>query len=274
MRILIVGLGLIGGSFARAIKAGTTHTVVGLDRDEAVVKAALKAKAIDLAADGNSVEDADLVIVAVTPQTCVDFIKQNAARFKSGAVVMDICGVKGAVYDGIADTVREHRLRFVGAHPMAGKERGGFANSSADLFAGASLIITPEGADSDAVATVRRLALDIGFAMCKETDMGTHDRMIAYTSQLAHVLACSYVRDPLALGHRGFSAGSFRDVTRVATIDENMWSELFLENKAALSDEIGVLISNLAQFKAAIDSSDREKLRSLMKESRLIKDKI
>lgn len=274
MNILVVGLGLIGGSYAKAIKENTDHKVYGLDNDNAVTETALANGAIDEIASESSVSSADLTIVALRPAACVNFINSHAGSFKNRSIITDACGVKEAVYKGISRTIKSHSLRFVGAHPMAGKERGGFQNSSAELFHGASLIITPENADKDAVETVCLLAESIGFAKCRITDIKTHDKMIAYTSQLAHVLACSYIRDPLALEHDGFSAGSFKDVTRVATINEDMWTELFLDNAGVLSDEISVLIQNLDLFKKAIDSGDAEKLRRMMRDSRLIKDKI
>ncbi len=274
MRVLIVGLGLIGGSFAKAFKSRTSHTVIGYDIDKATMDFALARGVIDEKAGDSSVASADLTVVCLYPAACVEFIRSNAALFKSDAVIMDACGVKGIIYDGLEDVIRQHKLRFVGAHPMAGKEHHGFDYSDGELYEGASLIVTPEGADEDAVRLVCDTALEIGFGSCKVTDKATHDLMIAYTSQLAHVLACSYISDPLSPEHKGFSAGSFRDVTRVALINEEMWTELFLNNKAALSKEIGVLVDNLGKFRDAIDRDDADALRTMMKKSRELKETI
>ena len=275
MNVFIAGLGLIGGSFAKAFKRHTHHTVYGYDIDTTVADFALGRGAIDKIADLNDLADADLVIVCLYPDLTVDFIRNNKYKFKLGAVITDACGVKRKVYDGINDIInRDGGLRFVGAHPMAGREHSGFDYSEDELYSGASLIVTPENADEGAVRLVCETALSIGFKSCKLTDIDNHDRMIAYTSQLAHVLACSYVRDPLAQKHKGYSAGSFRDVTRVAYINEIMWSELFVDNAMPLADEIDVLISNLSEMRDLIKAKDKEGLRNILHRSKEIKEKL
>lgn len=275
MNVFIAGLGLIGGSFAKAFKRHTKHTVYGYDIDTTTAEFALAHGAIDKIATEEDLPSADLTVICLYPEACVDFIKRNLGKFKETGVVMDACGIKRALYEGIGDIVnRSGGPRFVGAHPMAGREHSGFDYSGEELYEGASLIVTPENADADAVKFVCDTAKEIGFGSCKITDVKTHDLMIAYTSQLAHVLACSYISDPLAENHRGFSAGSFRDVTRVAYINDEMWSELFLENAEPLSKEIGVLINNLQRFKDSIDRGDKEQLRAMMRKAKAVKEQV
>ncbi len=275
MNVFIAGLGLIGGSFAKAFKRHTDHIVFGYDIDKRVADFALSRGAVDKIAEISDLQAADLVIVCLYPEATVEFIQNNKNLFKSNAVVTDACGVKSKVYEGIADIINcEGGIRFVGAHPMAGREHSGFDYSEDELYKGASLIVTPENADEGAVRLVCETALSIGFKSCKLTDIRNHDKMIAYTSQLAHVLACSYVSDPLATKHKGYSAGSFRDVTRVAYINENMWSELFCDNSKPLADEIDVLISNLAKMRDMIRAEDREGLKAALRRSKEIKEKL
>ncbi len=275
MNVFIAGLGLIGGSFAKAFKRYTDHTVFGYDTDSAVTEFAMSRNAIDKIADTADLKKADLVIVCLYPEATVKFIRDNKDLFKSNAVVTDACGVKQKVYDGISDIINcEGGIRFVGAHPMAGREHSGFDYSEDELYKGASLIVTPENADEGAVRLVCEVALCIGFKSCKLTDIVNHDKMIAYTSQLAHVLACCYVNDPLALKHKGYSAGSFKDVTRVAFINEVMWSELFCDNAKALSGEIDVLIDNLSKMRDMIKSEDKESLKNALRHSKEIKEQL
>ncbi len=273
MKVLIVGLGLIGGSYAKAFKKYTNHTVCGIDTDKTVIEYALSHGAIDCIATTEDIKSADLTIVSLYPQAAADFINMHAADFKSGSVVTDSCGVKRALYEKLDKTVFDGRFSFIGAHPMAGREHSGFDYSSADLFSGASLILTTDKPYSDAALLLRDTALQLKFKHCTICTPETHDIMIAFTSQLPHILACSYISDPLAINHRGYSAGSFLDVTRVAFINDVMWSELFLDNRDNLSNEIDELIRNLTCFKKALNDGDRDELRRLMIKSRELKEK-
>ncbi len=274
MNVFIAGLGLIGGSFAKTFKRHTDHTVFGFDINPATTQFALSRGAIDVIANENDLNKCDFAVICLYPKATVDFINRNASLFKKDCVITDACGVKGVIYDGIEKTIKDYSLRFVGAHPMAGREHSGFDYSEEELYADASLIVTPEGADDEAVNMVCDIALQLGFGGCKITDKATHDIMIAYTSQLPHVLACSYINDPLAPLHFGYSAGSFKDVSRVAKINAEMWSELFLDNKEALSQEIAALISNLSNFKDLIDKNDRQSLKEVLENSRKIKEQL
>lgn len=274
MNVLIVGLGLIGGSFAKAVKSKTEHTVFGMDTNKDVIKKALSCGAIDKAASKEDIKDADITLVCLYPEQTVNFIKENAACFKKGSIVCDSCGVKQAVYNGLGELVYARDFIFIGAHPMAGKEHIGFDYSTDDMFIGASFIITPTDAPVQAVDRLREFARSLGFAKFPLCTPAEHDKMISYTSQLPHILACSYILDPLAKKHDGFSAGSFLDVTRVARINPVMWSGLFLDNREEISGEIDLLIHNLSKFKTAIENNDRDGLENIMNESKQIKESI
>lgn len=275
MKIGIVGLGLIGGSIAKAIQYNTEHTVLGLDTDEDVM---LKAKLVG-AADGELTEEnlpeCDMVIVALYPNATVDFVKSNAASFKKDAIVLDCCGVKGVVCEPLWQTAEENGFIFLGAHPMAGLHFSGFQYSKVTMFKDASMILVPpESVTIETLETVKKLFMSIGFSNMQISTPKEHDRIIAYTSQLAHVVSNAYVKSPNAEVHKGFSAGSYKDLTRVAKLNEEMWTELFLENADNLAAEVDTLIANLQAYSAAIKSADADALRALLKAGRERKEQI
>ena len=272
--VAVVGLGLIGGSLALAwSRAGLT--VWGVEIDPAVAEKALAAGAAERICVPEELAGAEVIVLALPPRACVRFLEQYADRLPAGAVVTDTCGVKQTVVAGCEPVCQRCGLRFVGAHPMAGKEHNGFANAQADLFAGASYILAPT-ADTDPAAldTVRDLALAAGCAGCTYTTPAEHDVRIAFTSQLPHVLAGAYVRSPVCASHVGFAAGSYRDVSRVAAVDEKLWSELFAENSAALQQELDGLIERLGQMRDALQTADRERIAALIREGRMAKEQM
>lgn len=269
MTIGIIGLGLIGGSFARALKKYTSHTVFGYDISSEAEYKAICEKAVDGILNDSLLGKCDLLIVALYPKATAAYICEKAAFFKKNAVVMDCGGVKRFVCESVAPTATQYGFSFIAAHPMAGKEFSGFDKSEADLFRGASLIIVRQGEGAEpALEMIETLAIQIGFGTVKYTTPEEHDKMIAFTSQLAHVVSSAYVKSPSALNHKGFSAGSFKDLTRVAYLNEDMWTELFLENADYLSEEIGHIIQALQEYKDAVDRSDSETLRTLLKDGR------
>lgn len=270
--ITIVGLGLIGGSFAKAIGRYTSHTVYGVDRSERVLDDALECGAIHHAIGLDALPVSDFVALALYPDACIRFLRENASRIPKGAIVFDLCGVKQSVCDALMPVAKEYGFHFVGAHPMAGKEQNGFDFSDADLFAGASFLVTPCGADEGAVDAVEKLALSIGFGRVVVTTPQEHDHAIAFTSQLPHVLAAAYVQSPECPKHSGYSAGSYRDVSRVALINEALWPQLFIQNAPALCDEISGLVERLNKMKDAVEQGDEERLREILKHSREIKE--
>ena len=271
MKIAVIGLGIIGGSFCKAIKKHTAHTVIGINRTHSVAEQAKNDGSIDVIGTVESLGEADIIFLCMYPQACVDFIKENGKFIKKGALVTGFSGIKNAMCPQLYELSHEFGFVFVGSHPMAGKEKNGYGVSEAELYKGASFIITPCGADEKYVNTLADLALSIGFGQVKITTPEEHDRMIAFTSQLPHVLACSYVLSPCCPNHNGFSAGSYRDVSRVANINSKLWSELFLENREPLITELDILIENITRIKDAIKDNDRETLADLLEQGHKIK---
>ena len=275
MLVGIIGLGLMGGSLAKAISFGTEHTVWGTNRSQEAVRKALFAGAIDKELNKEDLSECDLVIVSLYPQATVDYIKENAQLFKKGAIVMYISGVKRFVCDALYETAKENGFVFIGAHPMAGLHLSGFEHSTAKIFNNSSMILTPyEDTPEGDINTVKELFLKIGFTNIQMSTPDEHDKIIAFTSQLAHVVSNAYVKSPNALIHKGFSAGSYKDLTRVAYLNENMWSELFLENKDNLVNEIDSIVNNLIQYKVALENNDCEKLTVLLRDGKNLKEQI
>lgn len=273
MNIGIIGMGLIGGSLCRALKAYTPHTVYGRTRSAETVRFAQRVGAIDGPLEDLSALDLCIVALPLTPT--LECLRAHVGDFRPGTIVMDICGIKKAVVDCADRLYHDAGVYYVGAHPMAGKEVAGFANADADLYKGASLILTPTAlTHRPAVETLRALAAEIGFGRVVEATPEAHDARIAYTSQLAHVVSSAYVKSPTCASVLGFSAGSFQDMTRVAKLDAAMWSELFLGNRAPLLYEIDVLMENLARFRAALDAKDRPAMQSLLEEGRALREAV
>ena len=266
MKIGIIGLGLIGGSIAKSIKENTAHTVMGHDIDPTVVHKALLLNAIDTPLMEEDLSECDVVIVALYPKATIDYVTKNAHLFKKGAIVMDSCGVKSVVCRIIEPLAKERDFCFIGGHPMAGTTHSGFAYSEKALFNNASMVLTPaKGTSIQQVELIKKLCVSIGFTNTQISTPEEHDQVIAFTSQLAHIVSNAYVKSPSALLHKGFSAGSYVDLTRVAKLNENMWSELFLDNKAPLIGEIDGLIERLAAYKKALEADDSTELKSLLK---------
>lgn len=275
MKIGITGLGLIGGSMAKAIKETKEHTVYGYDTDESTLLAAELTDAIDGMLSEENLSECDVVIVSLYPEATIDYIIKNADKFKKDCIVFDCCGVKRVVCDRINPVAKEHGFTFIGGHPMAGTQFWGFGSSRASLFKGASMILTPCGISDIAVLDkAKHFFLSLGFSEITFSSPEEHDRIIAYTSQLAHVVSSAYVKSPSAEVRKGFSAGSYKDMTRVAKLNEEMWTELFLENKDNLTAEIDTLIKNLQQYKAALEKGDSEKLSSLLAEGKAKKKQV
>jgi len=266
MDIGIVGLGLIGSSFARAVKKHTDYTVAGWDINPETVSAALAEGTVDTAGEEQAC-GCGIVFVCLFPEDAVRFILGHPFPH----IVCDVCGVKGYLAERLSGKI----AGYVGLHPMAGREVSGYAAGSAGLFSGASLIIARDKNTQDThIEEISRLAEMIGFGRMVLTDPDTHDRVIAYTSQLAHVVSSAYVKSPSAVEYVGYSAGSFADLTRVARLDPKMWTELFLENRENLAAEIGNLIGHLDRYKNAIEKGDGGELFRLLAEGRERKDKL
>lgn len=274
MNILIVGLGLIGASLAKTLKKNTSHHIMGWNRTHSVSQRALGDGAIDETGELEYlIPKADVTIINFYPDAIVPFIKDNKNLFKQNSIVTDSCGIKTKICSELEN--EEFNFFFVGGHPMAGREVSGYDNSLDTLFDKASFIFTPLSSTPRYITdALVGLAQEMGFARTVVTTPEHHDEMIAFTSQIAHVLACSYVLSPLAPYHAGYSAGSYRDVSRVARINADMWTELFIANNEPLVREIDDLVSNLMKFKYAIVNGDEKQLHDLMEKGNRIKEEI
>lgn len=275
MKIAIVGLGLIGGSIAKAIKYNTEHTVYGYDTDRGVLLKAKLLGAIDEELTDDILPQCDMVILGIYPNDTIDYVVSHSDKFKKGAIVMDSCGVKRIVCERLFGVAQQNGFTFIGAHPMAGLHFSGFEYSEVNMFSDASMIIIPpKDVDIRELELVKTLYLKIGFTNIQISTPEEHDRIISYTSQLAHVVSNAYVKSPEAEVHNGFSAGSYKDLTRVAKLNEVMWTELFLENKDNLIKEVDGLIENLEKYSQALKSDNAVDLEKLLKDGRERKEKI
>ncbi|MDR1589942.1 MAG: prephenate dehydrogenase [Oscillospiraceae bacterium] len=274
MTVAIAGLGLIGGSFAKAIKARTAHRVVGYDIDGEVQARALREGAVDDTGEDGFVT-CELALVALYPADSAAFIRAIAPGMKRGSMIIDLCGVKRYVCSEAARAELGEGVTFIGGHPMAGREEFGYGGSLAALFEGASMILTPEpSAPPDKLREAEDFFVSLGFAGVTLTTPERHDEMISFTSQLAHVVSSAYAQCPLAGGFEGFSAGSFGDMTRVAKLNERMWAELFLLNGDYLAEQIGALTDKLGEFREFITSGDTDGLTRLLRSGREAKESL
>ncbi len=275
MLIGIAGLGLIGGSIAKALKYKTDNTVLGYDIDRGVLLKAKLLGAVDDELNDENISECDIIITGLYPQDTLDFINSKADKIKKGAIVLDSCGVKGVICEPLWKTAKENGFSFYGAHPMAGLHFSGFEYSEVNMFLNASMIIVPsKDAEITELEIIKNLFVSLGFTNIQISSPEEHDRIIAYTSQLAHVVSNAYVKSPNAEVHKGFSAGSYKDLTRVAKLNETMWTELFLDNRENLINEVDTIIENLQQYSAALKAEDADTLKELLKQGRVRKEKI
>ena len=264
MTVGIIGLGLIGGSMARAYKK-SGFTVLGCDTNDVVLSWAKLNGIADENLTKDNIPDCDLILLAITPKSAAKWLEDNAPSIAKTTLVMDLCGTKRYICSVGFALAEKYGFTFVGGHPMAGLHIGGIKNSRADLFKDETVVLVPPCRDDIALFDRAKKALaPAGFARYTFTTADAHDEMIAYTSQLAHVVSNAFVKSPRAQTHSGISAGSYRDLTRVAQLDVKMWTELFLENHDNLSNELGLIIGSLQEYKDAIDSGNAELLASLL----------
>ena len=275
MNIGIVGLGLIGGSLAKTIKLNTGHRVLGCDVDLQTILQAQLMDALDEEMDKDNLPTCDMVLVALYPAAIVEWITAHARQFKPGALVIDCGGVKQEICRQLVPLAKESGWHFIGGHPMAGREFSGFKYAKDDLFDHASMILTPMGDEQpELLQRARDFFMDLGFRRVQFTTPKIHDEMIAYTSQLAHIVSSAYVKTPLAGRHKGFSAGSFADMTRVARLNEHMWTELFFDNRDALLPEVEGLVERLTEYRDALRDGDRDRMMQLLRDGREIKESL
>lgn len=275
MIIGIVGLGLIGGSLAKAYKQTEGITVYGADIDSSVLEFAKISGAIDDVLTLENMAQCDCILIAVNPDTAIAWLESNAPFIDKHTVVIDCCGTKRKICEIGFKLSDEYGFEYAGGHPMAGFHQWGFKNSRPNLFRGACMVIVPRKYDDIYLLDkIKHLLLPIGFGSLPITTAENHDRVIAFTSQLAHVVSNAYVKSPTAKEHHGFSAGSYRDLTRVAWLNPAMWTELFLENGDFMLNELDWIISSLTEYRDAIAKNDRDTLCQLLDDGRKCKQEI
>ncbi len=274
MNVGIVGLGLIGGSLAKAYhEAG--HYVLAFDRDESVSAFAQVAGASDGLLNAANLESCDLLLLAVYPHAAAEYLEANAPHLSKSTVVIDCCGIKREICEVGFRLAEQHGFLFVGGHPMAGTHFSGFKYSRASLFKGAPMVLVPPRFDDmQLIDRVCKLLSPLGFGHFSVTSAEKHDEMIAFTSQLAHVVSNAYVKSPTAVHQKGFSAGSYKDLTRVAWLNAPMWTELFLENRDNLLRELDSLIAALGEYRNAMAENDRQALCRLLEDGKKRKEEV
>ena len=274
MTVGIVGLGLIGGSFAKAYHAAGER-VLAQDIARAVLSFAVISSAVDEELTDETMAECDLILLAVCPAAAVEWLQKNAPKIASHTIVIDCCGTKRTVCAACFPIAAQYGITYLGGHPMAGTQFSGFKYAKADLYHGAPMVLVPPRFDDiELLGRVKDLLTPAGFGSYSVTTAEQHDEMIAFTSQLAHVASNAYIKSPTAKKHKGFSAGSYKDMTRVAWLAPRMWAELFLENRDFLLKEIDCYIEHLSQYKAAMEQNDEEELIRLLDEGKKRKEEV
>ena len=274
MIIGIAGMGLIGGSLAKAYCA-EGHTVYGYDRDEAILGFSQLSGASAGVLNEQILGKCDAIFIAVNPGDAVEWLGGAAPFIAENTIVFDCCGVKRNVCRQCFALAAANGFIFVGAHPMAGSHNAGFKNSRANLFRGASMILVPPVYDDPALyGRMEEILKPAGFGNLTITTAEKHDEMIAFSSQMAHVVSNAYIKNPTARGHRGFSAGSYKDLTRVARLNADMWAELCMENNDFLVKELDIFIASVKCYRDALEAGDREELKALLEEGSRIKHEL
>ncbi len=274
MTVGIVGLGLIGGSFAKAYKEAG-HRVLAWNRSRSVLDFALMAGDADAALTEENLSDCDLVLLCVYPQAAIDWLTAMAPHVGKKPVVIDCCGTKRVVCAACFALAEQYGFTYLGGHPMAGTHNSGLKYARANLYHGAPMVIVPPVFDDiELLDRVKTLLAPAGFGRFSVTTAEKHDAMIAFTSQMAHVVSNAYVKSPTASSHKGFSAGSYKDLTRVAWLNAPMWAELFMENKDYLLEELNILIDNLTAYKEALENDDQAELTRLLEDGKRRKEEV
>ena len=274
MTVGILGLGLIGGSLARAY-AIAGHRVLAHNRSGSTLSFAILAGAVDEPLTRDNIGQCDLILLSVYPEACIRWLEDNAAYISKDALVIDCCGIKREICQRCFPIAERYGFTFVGGHPMAGSQFSGFKYSRATLFQGAPMVLVPPRFDDIALLhRIKDALVPCGFGSFSVTTARDHDRMIAFTSQMPHIISNAFIKSPTALEHKGFSAGSYRDLTRVAWLNPQMWAELFLENKDHVLEELDILIQNLGQYRDAIAENDRDALISILEAGKRRKEEV
>ena len=274
MNIGIVGLGLIGGSFAKAYhKAG--HTVYAYDTDTTILGFSQISGVVHGVLNEETIPLCDLIMIAVLPNQTIAYFSEHAPLISKDTIVMDACGTKMQVCEACFTIAKQHNLTFIGGHPMAGMHKSGFKNATADLFCGAPMVLVPPVLDQPALLAKAETVLSpVGFGSFSVTTAKAHDEMIAFTSQMPHIISNAFIKSPAAKGHSGFSAGSYKDLTRVAWLNPKMWAELLMNNKEHVLNELDVFIKEIEKYKEAIEKQDTPLLETLLEEGKRCKEEI
>lgn len=268
MKVGILGLGLIGGSLARAYaKAG--HRVFAHDRDASILEFAQLAGAVEAPLNQETIPQCDLILLAIYTGGCITWLEENAGSISPESLVMDCCGVKKEICDFAFPVAEKYGFTFIGGHPMAGSHQSGFKYSRSNLFQGSPMVLVPPRFDDARLLERAAEALaPCHFGKFSVTTAEKHDEMIAFTSQMPHIVSNAYIKSPTAAAHKGFSAGSYKDLTRVAWLNPQMWAELFLSNKENILRELDVYIASLRQYREAIAQEDQDRLIQLLEDGR------
>ena len=274
MTVGIVGLGLIGGSFAKAYKANGA-IVLAKETDKSILEFALMSGAVDKELTEANIKDCELLLIALYPRAAIEFLKETGPIINKDTIVIDCCGTKKQVCEIGFEVAKQYGFTFVGGHPMAGIEQSGFKYSKASLFKGAAMIIVPPSYDDIRFYDkIKSLLAPANFGRLTVTTAEKHDKMIAFTSQMAHLVSNAFIKNPIAREHQGYSAGSYKDLTRVAWLNQQMWAELFLENRDNLLEELDLFIADLNKYRQALVDDDFEDLQELLLEGKLIKEEV
>lgn len=274
MKVGILGLGLIGGSLARAY-AVAGHTVYAKNRSESILSFAMLSGAVHGKLDEETIPQCDLILLAIYPAGCSQWLEENAPLIRKDTLVLDCCGIKREVCSRCFPLSEKYGFTFVGGHPMAGSQFSGFKYSRADMYKGAPMVLVPPRYDDiELLQRVKDALAPCEFGMYSVTSAEDHDKMIAFTSQMPHVLSNAFIKSPTARNHKGFSAGSYKDLTRVAWLNAPMWSELFLENRENLLFELNTYIDNLTAYRDALENRDEAALTALLEEGKRCKEEV
>lgn len=274
MTVGIVGLGLIGGSFAKAYhEAGVT--VLASNRTEETLKFAMLSGAVDGELTEENIGNCDLVIIAVFPEAAEAFLKRMAPHIGKKPIVIDACGTKRKICSMCFPIAEEYGFTYLGGHPMAGTHKSGFKYARANLYHNAPMVIVPPSFDDiELLDRVKTLLAPVGFGSISVTTAEKHDELIAFTSQMPHIISNAYIKSPTAEKHKGFSAGSYKDLTRVAWLNPKLWAELFLENRDCILNELDWFIAALEQYRDAVKNDDFETLEKLLDDGRRRKEEV
>ena len=274
MNVRVAGLGLIGGSLAKAYRS-ENHTVYGYDIDESIFGFAKLSGAINGLLDASTLKLCDILLVAVNPKDAAEYMEKSSPHIDKHTLVIDCCGVKRYICGKCFPLAAQYGFTFVGGHPMAGSHKGGFKNSRENLFRGASMILVPPVFDDASLfGKIEELLKPAGFGSLTFTTAEKHDEMIAFSSQMAHVVSNAFIKSPSAGGHKGFSAGSYKDLTRVAQLNAQMWTELFMKNSDNLTHELDIFIKEISRYREALADKNEAKMTELLIEGSNIKEKL